>query len=111
MGAKITNRERPDPAHGRVRSPAELGALFRAERKRRRLTLAEVYDATGLSTRFLSEFERGKENASLGRVLRALESLGLEVLVFQRPESQRLLRMARRGQSDVAGSAPDAEES
>ncbi|RLB54792.1 MAG: transcriptional regulator [Deltaproteobacteria bacterium] len=110
MGTKITNRERPAPAHGRVRSPAQLGALFRAERKRRGLTLAEVYDATGLSTRFLSEFERGKENASLGRVLRALESLGLEVLVFPRPESQRLLRMTRSDQNEKADTTAEARE-
>jgi len=92
---KITNRENATQAQGRVQTPVELGALFRAERKRRNLTLADVYDATALSIRFLSEFERGKENASVGRVLRALASLGLEVLILPRGTSQRVLRMAR----------------
>lgn len=81
MAAKITNR---DTETVRVQTAAELGALFRRERKRRNLTLAQVRDATGLSTRFLSEFERGKENASLGRALMALTSLGLDVLVLPR---------------------------
>jgi transcriptional regulator with XRE-family HTH domain len=90
---KITNRE-SDLASS-VRTVTELGRLFRAERKRRGLTLADVCDATALSTRFLSEFERGKENASLGRVLRALESLGLEVLVLPRATSQQVLRSLR----------------
>ena len=94
MGSEITNRD-TGVRGGRLRTAAQLGALFRTERKRRGLTLADVYDATGLSTRFLSEFERGKENASVGRVLRALESLGLEVLVLPRATSQRVLRAVR----------------
>ncbi len=51
-----------------------------------------MYEATGLSTRFLSEFERGKEHASLGRALFALENLGLDVIVVPRQESERVLR-------------------
>ena len=74
-----------------VKSPVELGDLFRQARKGRGLTLADVKEATSLSTRFLSEFERGKENASLGRVLRALSSLGLEVLILPRGASRKVL--------------------
>lgn len=80
---------------GRVRSVADLGALFRRIRQLRELTLVDVREATALSTRFLSEFERGKENASVGRVLRAFESLGFEVLVVPRGASARLLRHLR----------------
>ncbi len=80
------------PPYGRIRSTAELGALCRAERKRRGLTLREVYEATALSTRFLSELERGKEHASVGRALHALQSLGLDVVVLPRASAERLLR-------------------
>ena len=81
MNPKITNR---DTDSTQIHSATQLGALFRRERKARELTLAQVRDATGLSTRFLSEFERGKENASLGRALLALTSLGLDVIVQPR---------------------------
>ena len=92
MASKITNRETPDsPPYGRVRSPEALGRLARQERKRQGLTLDQVYSASGLTTRFLSEFERGKRNASLGRVMDALQALGLEVLVLPRSEAERLL--------------------
>ena len=37
-----------------------------------------------LSTRFLSEFERGKETAEIGKVLKALRTLGLEVIIQPR---------------------------
>ena len=80
------------PRYGRIRSPEELGRVLRAERKRRGWTLDQVYAATALSTRFLSELERGKENASLGRTLRALQSLGLEVLVMPRGQAEAVLR-------------------
>ncbi|WP_027389844.1 helix-turn-helix domain-containing protein [Chrysiogenes arsenatis] len=65
-------------------TPLALGQLFREERKRQGLTLEEVYALTGLSIRFLSEFERGKANASLGRVMLALHSLGLEIFIAPR---------------------------
>lgn len=80
------------PRYGRVGSVAELGALCRNERNRRRLTLAALYETTALSTRFLSEFERGREHVSVGRVLRALQSLGLDVVVLPRARTEQLLR-------------------
>ena len=79
------------PVYGRVRSPQDLGRLAREERKYQNLTLDEVYSASGLTTRFLSEFERGKANASLGRVMRALQILGLELLILPRGEAERFL--------------------
>ena len=92
--------EEPDqlllPNYGRVRSPQELGQLARQERKQQNLTLDEVYSVSGLTTRFLSEFERGKPNASLDRVIRALQILGLELLVLPRGEADRFLGRRRR---------------
>ncbi|MGH8246903.1 MAG: helix-turn-helix domain-containing protein, partial [Gammaproteobacteria bacterium] len=63
------------------------------------LTLDQIYSASGLTTRFLSEFERGKRNASLGRVMDALQALGLEMIVLPRGEAERLLA-GRRSQGD-----------
>ena len=103
MPPRVPNQEEPDHSPpARVRSPAALGRLARRERKRQRLTLDTVYSATGLSTRFLSEFERGKPNASLGRAMQALQALGLELVVLSRGDAERL--MARQGRSE---SAPD----
>lgn len=99
MGEKITNRKKSaPPPYGRVNSPKGLGELARLERKRQGLTLDEVYSATGLTTRFLSQFERGKPNASLGRVMKALQALGLDTLVLPRGEAERLLASRRRGE-------------
>lgn len=87
------SKEPSVPRFGKVTSAAEIGALYRAARKQRGLTLEDIYEATALSTRFLSEFERGKQpNASLDRVLRAFEALGIDLLVFDRSAAQRILR-------------------
>ena len=107
MPADVPTRQDPNslpPA--RVRSPEALGRLARGERKRQGLTLDDVYSVTGLTTRFLSEFERGKPNASLGRVMQALQALGLEMLILPRGDAERLL--ARQGRSRAAPDAGDA---
>lgn len=109
MAEKITNQEKTgQPGYGRVRSPKALGSVVRQERKRQGLTLDEVYSVSGLTTRFLSEFERGKPNASIGRVMDALQALGLEMLVLPRGEAERLLGTWRRSNKDseASGGAP-----
>ncbi len=70
--------------YGAVRSTEELGRLVRAHRKSRQLTLETVSGLGNLSPRFLSEFERGKETAEIGKVLKALRTLGLEVIIQPR---------------------------
>lgn len=70
--------------YGAIRSTQDLGKLVRAHRKQRKLTLETISGLGNLSTRFLSEFERGKETAELGKVLKALRTLGLEVLIQPR---------------------------
>ncbi|MEX1198901.1 MAG: hypothetical protein WEB57_13715 [Pseudohongiellaceae bacterium] len=73
-----------DITYGRIQTAGELGLLVRAHRKHRRLTLETVSGLGNLSTRFLSEFERGKETAEIGKVLKALHTLGLEVIIQPR---------------------------
>jgi len=83
------------PPPQKLDSAAALGAFLRAARRARGLTLVDLREATALSTRFLSELERGKPNASLGRALRALSTLGFDIWVVPRSASARLARLAR----------------
>lgn len=73
-----------DIPYGAVQTTEALGRLARAHRKHRCLTLETVSGLGNLSTRFLSEFERGKETAQIGEVLKALRSVGLEVVIQPR---------------------------
>lgn len=82
------------PKYGRVRTSSELGKLVREERRRQGLTLETFHEASGITTRFMSEFERGKSSTS--RVLEVLQMLGLEVLVVPRSEADALLGYLKR---------------
>lgn len=70
--------------YGVVRNAKELGRLTRAHRKSRAIPLETVSGLGNLGKRFLSEFERGKETAEIGKVLKALSTLGLEVIIQPR---------------------------
>ncbi len=68
----------------RVESAKDLGGFVRAHRKTRGLTLETVSGLGNFGPRFLSELERGKETAEIGKVLKALRVLGLELIVRPR---------------------------
>jgi HTH-type transcriptional regulator / antitoxin HipB len=65
-----------------IRTAAELGAAIRAARQRAGLTLAECAGANGVGIRFLSELERGKEGATIGRAFQVAQSLGIRIVVL-----------------------------
>lgn len=71
-------------SQGRIRTAEDLGHLVRTHRKGKGLTLETVSGLGNLSTRFLSEFERGKDTAEIGKILKALRTLGLDVIVQPR---------------------------
>lgn len=73
-----------DISYGRIQTAEDLGYLVRAHRKGKGLTLETISGLGNLSIRFLSEFERGKETAEIGKVLKALRTLGLDVIVQPR---------------------------
>ncbi len=71
-------------SYGFIRNTRELGQVARAHRKQQGVTLKTIAGFGRLSPRFLSEFERGKETAEIGKVLKALHKLGLELAVLPR---------------------------
>ena len=77
------------PKYGRIRTSSELGKLAREERKRQGLTLDTFYQSSGITTRYMSELERGKP--TVDRVLAALQMLGLAVLIVPRTDADALL--------------------
>ena len=84
MGMTMAKNDIP---YGAIQTTEELGQLARAHRKSKRLTLETVSGLGNLSTRFLSEFERGKQTAEIGKILKALRTLGLEVIIQPRASS------------------------
>jgi len=67
-----------------VKSTKDLGELLRKKRKDQGLTQVQVAEHCGLSPRFISEVERGKTSAEIGKVLYLLETLGVDLIVDTR---------------------------
>jgi y4mF family transcriptional regulator len=65
-----------------VADAAALGAVIRTARKAHGLTQAQLAGLAGAGVRFVSELERGKQGAELGKVLDVLAVLGLRLQVL-----------------------------
>lgn len=63
----------------------ELGRRLRALRQERGLSLAEVSDATGISTSFLSHVETGKGDIGFARLSRLVEFYGVTMMAVAPP--------------------------
>ncbi len=75
--------------YGNILSAEDLGIAIRSKRKSDGLTQFEAALLCGVGRRVLSEVERGKESAEIGRVLRILRGLGLELSVSPRGSRRR----------------------
>lgn len=67
-----------------IRTTTHLGRLLRAQRKAQGLTLEQLSGLSGLGMRFLSELERGKATAELGKTLEVAGLLGLDCFLIPR---------------------------
>lgn len=101
--------EQRQPSYGNVRSAKQLGEVVRAHRKQQGVSLATLSGIGNLGHRFLSEFERGKETAELGKALKALQMLGLEVTVLPRHLARSLLRQVAEPAAQGQGADPRHE--
>lgn len=63
-----------------IETTAQLGNLLRTRRKALRVTQAELAGLSGVGVRFIVELEHGKPTLELGKVLRVLERLGVQLL-------------------------------
>ncbi|SFH70783.1 helix-turn-helix domain-containing protein [Modicisalibacter xianhensis] len=63
----------------KVDDAMSLGKLVRQVRKSQGLTLEMLAGLCGLSIRFLSELENGRETCSFVRIMRVLDTLGIEL--------------------------------
>lgn len=70
-----------------ITHPFDVALAVRGRRKQLKLRQSEVARAAGVGREWLVELEHGKPTVELGRVLRTLEVLGIEldVLMPRRP--------------------------
>lgn len=89
---------------------ASLGSRLRRLRSERKVTLATVSEATGVSQSFLSLLEQGRTDVSLGRLLPLLDFYGIDpadLLSNSRPPSSQIVRRNERPTAFTAGEGID----
>lgn len=73
-------------ANTKITSVFSLGQQVQQLRKQQGLTQAQLAALSGTGTRFVGDFERGKENLNFGKMLQVLSALGLDLYVSSRME-------------------------
>jgi transcriptional regulator with XRE-family HTH domain len=68
----------------RINDAVELGARIRERRKELRMSQEEVAHVSQVTTRVMSELERGKPGAQYATISRVLAALGLDLYVRPR---------------------------
>lgn len=64
----------------KVTTAEELGFLIRQERRAQGLTQSELAEFCGVGVNFISQVERGKPTAEIGKVLHIVDKLGLVLM-------------------------------
>lgn len=69
----------------RIQSVKELGEAIRKRRKKLRVTQTELAASAGVGLMFVSMLENGKRTSEVGKVIQVIETLGLDILIEERP--------------------------
>lgn len=67
-----------------IKKTTDLGSIIRKRRKEAKLTQKKLAALAGVGVRFLSELERGKPTAQIGKTLKVAQLLGLELRINER---------------------------
>ena len=70
--------------YGNIDSAKDIGQCVRHQRKAQGATQADFASLCGVGTRFISDLENGKSTMELGKVLKVLKCLGLEISIRPR---------------------------
>ena len=68
-----------------IRTAGEIGEFVRSAREGAQMTQAALADELGVSRKWVSEVEQGKQSAEVGKVLAALLRLGFTPMVTRTP--------------------------
>jgi transcriptional regulator with XRE-family HTH domain len=71
-------------SYGKVSTAEDVGRIIRTKRKETGVRQETAAGISEVGTKFLSQLENGKETAELGKTLRVLRKLGLNVYIYPR---------------------------
>ena len=64
-----------------IQDCAALGRKVRGLRRAQKITQAQLAGLANTGVRFISDLENGKETCHIGKMLRVLETLGVDMLI------------------------------
>ena len=64
-----------------IQDCAALGRKVRELRRAQKITQAQLAGLANTGIRFISDLENGKETCHIGKMLRVLETLGVDMLI------------------------------
>ena len=64
-----------------IRDTAELGQKVRELRRAQKITQTQLAGLANTGIRFISDLENGKETCHIGKVLRVIETLGVDMFI------------------------------
>ena len=64
-----------------IQDCAALGRKVRELRREQKVTQAQLAGLANTGIRFISDLENGKETCQIGKMLRVLETLGVDMLI------------------------------
>lgn len=70
-----------------IQDATTLGHLIRRTRKQQGLTLETLAGLCGLSVRFLSELENGRDTCTFVRIMAVLDALGIDLVAYPPEEN------------------------
>jgi transcriptional regulator with XRE-family HTH domain len=70
--------------YGKVTTAEDIGRIIRAKRDENGVRQEMAAGMSEVGTKFLSQLENGKETAELGKTLKVLRKLGLNVYIYPR---------------------------
>ena len=73
--------------YGKIADVGQIGTAIRHKRRAIGMRQSELAALAGVGTRFLSELENGKTTAEIGKALRVLQRLGLDLWIEPRGSS------------------------
>jgi HTH-type transcriptional regulator / antitoxin HipB len=74
--------------YGKIADVGQIGTAIRHKRRAIGMRQSELAALSGVGTRFLSELENGKTTAEIGKALRVLQRLGLDLWLELRGSSR-----------------------
>ncbi|MDR3125133.1 MAG: helix-turn-helix transcriptional regulator [Endomicrobium sp.] len=62
-----------------ITKPNEIGKIIKELRVRQKINQSQLAAVAGVGVRFIVDLEKGKETASLGKTLKVISMLGIEI--------------------------------